>query len=225
MRLLTEVLVLTEQRLRQEELRAAFTFSNIQVIDPAQLHYRPIWPRKKLGLAVGMMLAFGFALLAMVVVDGADATVRSAAELSTLAGAPVLAALAVNGRVTAPPMRDAAAVLTLGGALGPAPPPLVLAPVDTNGGFAAADGVRAALAAGPPHVPTREVRLASPVVSYAAAREALAQGGPVLLAVVRGRTALPDVERAVRLLREAGGTVAGMVVVCRTEDEAGELWT
>jgi hypothetical protein len=96
--------------------------------------------------------------------------------------------------------------------------------VDANGSGEAADAVRAALASGEWDVPSRDVRVGGPVTSYAAARAALAQGGPVLLAVVRGRTALPDVERAVRLLREAGGAAAGMVVVCRTEREAGELW-
>jgi hypothetical protein len=47
----------------------------------------------------------------------------------------------------------------------------------------------------------------------------------VLLAVIQGRTALPAVERAVRLLREAGGGAAGVVVVCRSDEEAGELWS
>ena len=88
-----------------------------------------------------------------------------------------------------------------------------------------ADDVRAALAAGGWEGTSRDVRLSLPVTSYASAREALALGGPVLLAVVRGETELPDVERAVRLLREAGGAAAGMVVVCRSEAEAGELWT
>ena len=33
-----------------------------------------------------------------------------------------------------------------------------------------------------------------------------------------------DVERGARLLRDAGGTVAGLVVLVRTEEEAVELW-
>ena len=202
-RLLSEVFVVTQQRLRQEELREALTFSNIRVIDPAQLQYRPIWPRKKLGLAVGMMLGLGFGLLAMVVVDSADGTVRSARELSTVAGAPVLVALTVNGRVTAPPAPEAAALLTVGAGAGAALPPLVIVAVDGNGGPTGAVDVGAALSAA--DGPSREVRLAPPVVSYAAAREALALGGPVQLAVIQGRTALRAVERAVRLLREAGG--------------------
>ena len=223
--ILGSVFVATEQRLRQEELREALTFSNVQVIDPPALDSRPVWPRKKLGLAVGLVLALGFALLAMVVVESADATVRSASELSALSGAPVLVALAVNGRLgpAAPP--EASALLTLGRGAGDEPPPLVVAAVDGNGGDATADDVRAALAAGGWEGTSRDVRLCLPVTSYASAREALALGGPVLLAVVRGETELPDVERAVRLLREAGGAAAGMVVVCRSEAEAGELWT
>lgn len=64
---LSETYVLTQQRLRQEELRQALTFANIQVIDPPALRYKPVWPRKKLGLAVGFLLAGVFGVLAMVV--------------------------------------------------------------------------------------------------------------------------------------------------------------
>ena len=224
-RLLSAVFVATEQRLRQEELREALTFSNVQVIDPPALDPRPVWPRKRLGLAVGMVLALGFALLAMLVVESADATVRSASELSALSGAPVLVALAVNGRLTPAAPPEASALLMLGRGSGGALPPLVVAAVDGNGGDTTADDVRAALAAGGWEGTSRDVRLCAPVTSYASAREALALGGPVLLVVVRGETEIPDVERAVRLLREAGGAAAGMVVVCRSEAEAGELWT
>ena len=223
-RLLSELLIVTEQRLRQEELRQALTFSNVQVIDPPELQFRPIWPRKKLGLVVGMAAALGFAALAMVVVESADATVRSASELSSLSGAPVLAALASHGRMAAAGAPEAAALLTLGGVVG-APPPLIVAPVEATAGGQAAEEVRNALAAAGWEGPAREVQVAPPLVSYAAALQALAPGGPVLLVVVRGRTPLPDVERAVRLLREAGGGAAGTVVLCRSEAEADELWT
>jgi uncharacterized protein involved in exopolysaccharide biosynthesis len=226
-RILTEVLINTEQRLRQEELREALAFSNVQVIDPAQLEYRSIWPRKKLMLAVGLMLAFGFAMLAMIVVDSADATVRSAAELSTITGAPVVAALPSNGRLARPADSETHAMLALGRSIGaPSLPPIVVAAVDGNGGAVVAEGVREVLLSSPGWVgAAREVIVAPPVVSYAAARAALGQGGPLLLVVVRGRTALPDVERAVRLLREAGGGAAGMVVMVGSDAEAGELWT
>src|SRR5262245_46713359 len=42
-KVLSEVLVLTEQRLRQEELRQALSFANVQVIDAPALRYKPIW--------------------------------------------------------------------------------------------------------------------------------------------------------------------------------------
>ena len=64
-RLLSDVYRLTQERLRQEELREALTFSNVQVIDPPALRYKPVWPRKTLGLGVGFMLAGIFGLLAM----------------------------------------------------------------------------------------------------------------------------------------------------------------
>ncbi len=224
-RVLSEVLIATEQRLRQEELREALSFSNVQVIDPPELEYRPVWPRPKLGMAIGLLLSLCFGMLAMVVVDSADATVRSARELSTLAGAPVLAAFTVNGRIAPPAESEATALLALGHAVGPVAPPLVVATVDSNGGQLAVDQVMAVLAAAGWDRAGREVRVSPPVVSYAAARQALTQGGPLLLALVQGRTAIPDVERAVRLLREAGGAAAGMIVVCRSDVEAGELWS
>ncbi|HSL72530.1 MAG TPA: GNVR domain-containing protein, partial [Longimicrobiales bacterium] len=68
-RVLSEVLVLTEQRLRQEELRQALSFANVQIIDPAALRFKPVWPRKKLGLAVGGLLAVVFGVLAMAVAE------------------------------------------------------------------------------------------------------------------------------------------------------------
>jgi uncharacterized protein involved in exopolysaccharide biosynthesis len=75
-RILSEVVVLTEQRLRQEELRQALTFSNVQVIDPPELRFKPVWPRKKLGLGVGFLLAGMTAILAMLVVERADTSQR-----------------------------------------------------------------------------------------------------------------------------------------------------
>ncbi len=68
-RLLSEMYLLTQQRLRQEQLRVALTFSNVQVIDPPALRYKPVWPRKKLGLGVGLLLAGLFGLLAMAAHD------------------------------------------------------------------------------------------------------------------------------------------------------------
>ncbi len=89
-RVLAELLIITEQRLRQEEIRQALTFSNVQVIDPPALWYRPIWPRKKLGLAVGFLLASGCALLTVVVVERADGRIHSEVDVRAATGAPVL---------------------------------------------------------------------------------------------------------------------------------------
>src|SRR5690606_11782019 len=91
-RILSEILVLTEQRLRQEELRQALTFSNVQVIDPPALRYRPVWPRKKVGVAIALLLGGTFSLLGMVVAERADRGLRSARQVRDAAGVPVLAA-------------------------------------------------------------------------------------------------------------------------------------
>jgi tyrosine-protein kinase Etk/Wzc len=98
MRVLTEVVVLTEQRLRQEELRQALTLSNAQVIDPAALRFKPVWPRKKLMLAGGLLIALGFAVLGMVVVERADGGVRSARQLAPYMASPLLAAVPAGRR-------------------------------------------------------------------------------------------------------------------------------
>ena len=85
-RVLTEVVVVTEQRLRQEELRDALTYANVQVIDPPALLPRPVWPRPKLGLAVALLLAAAFGVIGMIVRDRMDAPVR-VHDLDTREGA------------------------------------------------------------------------------------------------------------------------------------------
>jgi succinoglycan biosynthesis transport protein ExoP len=90
-RLLSEVTVLTEQRLRQEELREALTYSNVQVIDPPALRDRPVWPRKKLGLLVALLLAGATAALGMVVRDRSDPRVRGVDQLRDVLDRPVVA--------------------------------------------------------------------------------------------------------------------------------------
>jgi uncharacterized protein involved in exopolysaccharide biosynthesis len=75
-RILSEFMALTEMRLRQEMLRQALTFSNVQVIDPPELRYKPIWPRKGIGLVVALLLAAMSAILAMLAVDKADLSQR-----------------------------------------------------------------------------------------------------------------------------------------------------
>ncbi len=130
-RILSEVMVLTEQRLRQEELRQALTFANVQVIDPPELLPRPVWPRKKLGLLVAIMLGGGFALLGMVVVERADGAVRSAEEIRRIAGAPVLATpVRVRDGDYAFHGAEARAVLQKAVASGTGARLVILAPVD-----------------------------------------------------------------------------------------------
>ena len=204
-RILSEVLVLTEQRLRQEELRQALAFSNVQVVDPPKLRYRPVWPRKKLGLAVAALIALGAGLLAALVAERADGSVRSASRARALTGAPALAA------PTGPPspteveaVRD---VLVPAGAL-----------VPCRGAERDAIGVAAALGGERGTIPSREVR------SFADAA-ALVRAGvrPVILVRV-GVTQERDLATVAALIREAGGSVGGTVALCATASEARRFW-
>jgi uncharacterized protein involved in exopolysaccharide biosynthesis len=90
-RLLTEVLLLTEQRLRQEDLREALTYANVQVIDPPALRDRPVWPRPRLGVAVALVLATGCGVLGMVLRDRMEPPARRQPGLEEMPGRPVLA--------------------------------------------------------------------------------------------------------------------------------------
>src|SRR5690606_15903623 len=130
-RLLTEVVVLTEQRLRQEELRQALTFANVQVIDPPALRRRPVWPRKKLGLAVGFVIASMMGTLGMAVAESADRTVRRASQVTRLTGVPVLGIARVHRSDLDLPPVDVAAVLRRAGAR------FAVAAVDPDTGAAA----------------------------------------------------------------------------------------
>ena len=77
-RVLTEVVVLTEQRLRQEELRQALTFREYSGDRPSEapLSGRS-GPVSALGLAVGLMIAGVFGALALVVSERSDPSIRS----------------------------------------------------------------------------------------------------------------------------------------------------
>ncbi|HET7321117.1 MAG TPA: hypothetical protein VFI96_01390, partial [Longimicrobiaceae bacterium] len=75
-RQLSEIYLFTDQRLRQEALRGAVSFSTIQVVDPPEVLFRPVWPRKKLGLAVGLLLALTFGAMGMALAERADRTRR-----------------------------------------------------------------------------------------------------------------------------------------------------
>ncbi|MBX6364987.1 MAG: hypothetical protein IRZ00_14050, partial [Gemmatimonadetes bacterium] len=240
-RLLSEIYLFGDQRLRQEALKTAVSFASVQVVDPPEVLFQPVWPRKKLGLAVGLLLAAAFAALTMAVGERADRSVRGAAELGRLVGAPVLAALApgADGRL-ALGAAERRALLQRAAAAGRG---LVLAPLGEAA--AAAEGVAAALveaqapepvaargaAAGrgvpamPPRLP---VEVAPPVHRFAAAAE-LAEAGDAGAAVVlvarQGVTRREEAARAAALLREAGAVVAGAVLVCADARALGDAWS
>lgn len=102
LRQLSEVYLFTDQRLRQEALRNALSFASVQVVDPPALLFKPVWPRKKLGLALGILLGTGFGLLAMAVVERADRSIRGFHDAREVTGAPVLAMLPAAGEQTGP---------------------------------------------------------------------------------------------------------------------------
>lgn len=216
-RLLTEVLVGTEQRLRQEEIRKALSFANVQVIDPPALEYEPVWPRPKLGAAVGLLLAFGTGVLAMVVVERADGRIRRVADVRELVAGPVLATPTVrDGRMTlgageAEALRRAAepgARLVLG------------APEDPGDARMLAELLQEARE-GPV-----EARAAGPVTTYGDAVEVVGDGGaPVILVVRSGGTGRRALRRAAALVRDAGGGIGGSVLVGHSRRGREALWT
>ncbi len=201
-RVLSEVVVVTEQRLRQEELRQALAFSNIQVVDPPTLRFRPVWPRKKLGLAVGMLLAGFSGLGAMVLVERTDPRIRERSVLRALTGAPVLAAPVARG---AGLMLQAEELRALLGAAGE-PRWFIMAPGTEAWGPSLARELG---------VPAEHMRV---LAGYGDALAAA--GAPAVLVVAAGRTPEAAIRRVVDLLHEAGGSVAGSLVVCRTNREA-----
>jgi uncharacterized protein involved in exopolysaccharide biosynthesis len=203
-RVLTEVVVLTEQRLRQEEIRQALTVANVQIIDPPALRRKPVWPRKTISLAAGLLLAVMFAGVALSVAEAADPTARRGADIRTLLGAPVLAAVRRNANLSA---QQAAGIRTRarGAArivVAPIGPLEVQRLVESLGG-AGAD----------PPVVTGDA-----LIEFGAASAAVP--GAVVIVIEAGRTRRRDVERAALMLREAGaGTpaarVIGAIVVAR----------
>jgi uncharacterized protein involved in exopolysaccharide biosynthesis len=251
MRVLTEVVVLTEQRLRQEELRQALTISNAQVIDPAALRFKPVWPRKKLMLAAGLLIALSFAVLAMVVVERADGGVRSARQLAPYMASPLLAAVRTrrrNGRPAVVELTPAEAdvllrrgrvddahrshlVLVSAGALSDAESVARALEgaagggrglASTNGGANGA-GNGNGNGTGPELEPT--VTVLPPVTSRAAAEAAAKHGAPVLVVLRAGETDGRAVAGMVELLTSAGAPVAGGVLLCRSTREAAIAWT
>lgn len=251
-RLLSEVLVLTEQRLRQEELREALTFSNVQVIDPPALRDRPVWPPKKLGLAVGFLLASVFGALAVVVQERADRSVRRAAEIRAAIGVPVIAAVTrgPDGTVTLGP--DDAGTLIRHAAGDGRAGRLVLIAVTEEG--PARELARALWARGAPRLReggdsgvadeapaatgvavtaverdagaarTLEVSVLPRPHSFAEAAQAAAGGASVTLVVEHARTRRDELRRLLELLTDAGAAVAGVIVVCDDPDDVARVW-
>ena len=220
-RLLSEIILLTEQRLRQEELRQALTFSNVQVIDPPALRWKPVWPRRTLGLAVGLMLATGAGLLSLAATERADRRVRRAARIEALLGAPVIAVVvARRGRA---PVLTEAEISVIASRAGDDAGHIRVA--SAGGDRRSAAHVRA--------IATEEVETTGefsprfvalpPIDGFAAA--AVAAGPPVVMVVSCGHTRGDALARSVHLMRAAGAGVAGAIVVCSHEAQAAAIWT
>jgi hypothetical protein len=222
LRVLSEMVVVTEQRLRQEELRQALTFANVQVIDPPALYDRPIWPRRKLGPAVAVLIAGFTALAGIVVVERADHALRSVAQVRAALGAPVIASVRTDAQPPSMPAPDAAALLCR--AARARATRVCIA--DVEGGRAAA-AVAAALRA---HMVAHEhagvcVEVLPPVDGFGVAAAAAATGTGVIVAVEIGVATDAAVSRSAALLREADATVAGAVLVCRDATCLAEAWS
>ena len=232
-RVLTDMVVLTEQRFRQEELRQALTYANIQVIDPPKLRFKPIWPRKRFGLAVGFMIAGVFGAFALLVSERSDPTVRSVRAIRPLLGAPVLAAPYRSRSRIVLSVSDGRAVLDRVGHDDWGAARMVLAPLDE--GHDAADLLEALLSAGEadeggstrnrrPGWSTPTLETAPPIQTFATASEAVNGEVPVVLVLRCGHTRKGELARAVELVTKAGGKIGGGVLVCRSAEEARAAW-
>ena len=218
-RLLTEVVVLTEQRLRQEELRQALTFANVQVVDPPALRRRPVWPRRKLGLAVGLVVASMTGALGMAVAESADRTVRRSSQAAALLAAPVLGVARVHGHDLDLPAADVVATITKAG------PRFAVAAVDARTAIAA--DIARMLSAGDARnggEAAPDVTLLDPIDRFGNAARAAA-AGPVVLVLGASRTQEAAVLRARALLEDAGATIAGAVIVVVGRRVPADVWT
>jgi tyrosine-protein kinase Etk/Wzc len=228
-KVLSDVVVLAQQRLHQEELREALTFSNVQVIDPPALRDKPVWPPVALGLAALALLALASGALAVVAHEAADQTVRSTREIQAALGAPVLLVLSRTADGAPIATRDDVAALLQRAAPADRPAPhLSLAGTHDNGamGDAAAALVatgafataRSSGAAG-----VRTLVVGGAVDQFAAAAAVAATGGPVVLVVECGTTTKDELHRAAELLQQNGAKVVGAIAVCRPGG-ARDLW-
>ncbi|MEX1184838.1 MAG: hypothetical protein WEF86_16650 [Gemmatimonadota bacterium] len=229
LRIFTEMVVLTEQRLRQEELRQAFTFANVQVIDVPAVRDRPVWPRLKLGVAVALLIAAGTAVFGMVVIDRADGSVRTAAQVRDALGTPAVAVVTAQGAAPAMPAEDAAAIIRRAAVESSGSARLVL--VDAAGGRSA-DLVAGALERASALDRERDGDgLARPCIEVlpaaaggGAAAAAAARRVPVFVVVEMGSTTVPALERTAGLLRQAGADLTAAVLVCRSSADADGVW-
>ncbi len=229
-KVLAEIVVVTEQRLRQEQLREALTFANVQVIDPPALRDRQVWPRKKLGLLVTMMLAGFTALLGMIVVERADTTVRRASELRAELNAPVLG---VVHRYRSPPFTltgaEISALVRRGIIDEPGRSRIALASVDEASiTHLVADAIMAGAAreAGGDGVRLAcpKLTLLEPIDCFAAASAAAATRLPIVLVARTGQTGRTALSRAATLLTEAGVSAVGAILVCDRARDARDVW-
>ena len=207
-RILSEVLVVTEQRLRQEELRQALAFSNVQIVDPPLLRYRPVWPRKKLGLAVAVTLALGAGLVSAWVAERADPSLRTASRVRALLELPALASLTV-GRDWSEADLEALRHAT-GGRCALAGCP---------GEGAAVDAAATALG------PACELVGRVTVEDFPSAATLARAGAPIVLVVRAAVTSEVAAARTLARIRDASGNVCGLVAVCGTPSDAKAFWT
>jgi uncharacterized protein involved in exopolysaccharide biosynthesis len=224
-RVLSDVLISTEQRLRQEELRQALSFSNIQVIDPPALRYKPVWPRKKVGLALGMLLAAMTSIIGMALMEQADRRVRNAGDVMRLTGAPVLGIALRQASVLRFGAHEMRALVQHASANGRGPLRVLLAPVGRAHADELAQVVRTALPAPvTAGIDVPEIQQASSITDFASASAAAGGAVPVTLVIEAERTTRTELQRAATLIRQAGGTVGGTIVVCTDRRAAAEIW-
>ena len=224
-KVLSDVLVQTEQRLRQEELRQALSFSNIQVIDPPALRYKPVWPRKKLGMAVGFLLAMLSGVLGMALVEQADRRVRTAADVMRLTSAPVLGVAIRQANSIRFNAQEVRALVQHASANGRGPLRVLLAPVGSARVDDVARSVTGALPS--PVVATAtvpEIQQAANITDFASASAAAGSDVPVTLVIEAGRTTRTELQRAAELIRQAGGSIGGIVIVVGGERSALTVW-
>ena len=220
-RVLSEVMVLTEQRLRQEELRQALSFSNIQIIDPPALVYKPVWPRKKIGLIVGWLLALFTATLAIAVSEQADRRVRGARQASQLTGAPVLGVMVRSKAGVRMSALELRALVHHASANGRGPLRIVLAPVGDTDPKQLLDTINGAFPHSDGKVP--EVSLAANIRDFASA-SAAAGDVPVALIVDTERVTRAEIAQAARLIVQAGGSIGGTILICGSDRAAQAVW-